>query len=98
VPFREFFLEFESDSDKRSSYKFKLKAIALGLMRQNIKLDVIAQFRSISPTLSEILYNTALVWQRDRFSRNKASLAYEKAILYKCLMEVSPANWYVMLL
>ncbi|MBW4651325.1 MAG: FAD-dependent oxidoreductase [Kastovskya adunca ATA6-11-RM4] len=47
-----------------------IEAIAL-LMRQNIKLNAIAQFPPISLTLSEILYKAALVWQRDRFSRSK---------------------------
>ncbi|HAG85502.1 MAG TPA: mercuric reductase, partial [Cyanobacteria bacterium UBA12227] len=45
-------------------------AIAL-LIRQKIKLGVIADLPYTSPTLSEIIQKTALEWQRQRFSRNK---------------------------
>ncbi|NEP62160.1 MAG: NAD(P)/FAD-dependent oxidoreductase, partial [Symploca sp. SIO2G7] len=44
-------------------------AIALA-MQQEIKLSAIAKLPYASPTLSEIVYKTAIEWQRQRLSRN----------------------------
>jgi pyruvate/2-oxoglutarate dehydrogenase complex dihydrolipoamide dehydrogenase (E3) component len=46
-------------------------ALALAI-RQKIKVKAIADLPHISPTFSEIIHKTALEWQRQRLTRNKA--------------------------
>ena len=40
-------------------------------IRQKLKINAIADFPQISPTLSEIIHKTAIEWQRQRFNRSK---------------------------
>jgi pyruvate/2-oxoglutarate dehydrogenase complex dihydrolipoamide dehydrogenase (E3) component len=46
-------------------------AIALAI-RQKIRVKAIADLPHISPTFSELIHKTALEWQRQRLTRNKA--------------------------